>query len=91
MTQVYKILTEKDMVKSDTWFFSVNNVGRDTRSTADPLNLSVQPARLEVRRQFFSNRVVEHWNKILSSLKRCKNNEKFQKWLSSSNMMEHVT
>jgi hypothetical protein len=31
----------------------------NTRSTADPLNLWVQPARLEVRRHFFSNRVVE--------------------------------
>jgi hypothetical protein len=47
----------------------VNNVGRKTRSTADPLNLPCQPAKLEMGRQFFSNRVVEGWNKIPSSLK----------------------
>ncbi len=49
MTQVYKILTARDMVKSDTWSLSVNNAGRNTRSTADLLNLRVEPARLEVR------------------------------------------
>jgi hypothetical protein len=63
---------EKDMVKSDTWFLTVNNAGRNTRSTADPLNLRVQPARLEVGRHFFSNRVVEDWNKIPSCLKSAK-------------------
>jgi hypothetical protein len=50
---------EKDMVKSDTWFLTVKNAGRNTRSITDPLNLRVQPARLEVRRHFFSYRVVE--------------------------------
>jgi ribonuclease P/MRP protein subunit RPP40 len=59
MTQVYKILMEKDMVKSDTWFLSVNNAERNTRSKADPLNLLIKPARLEVRRNFFTNRVVK--------------------------------
>ncbi len=78
MTQVYKILTEKDMVKSDTWFLPVNNEGRSTRSTADPLNLRIQPARLEVRRNFFTNRVVEDWNKIPSSLKSAKTVKSFK-------------
>jgi hypothetical protein len=81
MTQVYKIIMEKDMVKSETRFLSVNSAGRNTRSTADPLNLRVQPARLEVRRHFFSNRVVEQ-NTFM--VKKCKNSEKFQKWLRSS-------
>jgi hypothetical protein len=58
-----------DELKSDTWFLSVNNAARNTRSTADPLNLRIQPDRLEVRRHFFSNRVVEDWNRIPSSLK----------------------
>jgi hypothetical protein len=68
MTQVNKILTEKDMVKSDTWFLSVNNAERNTWSTADPRNLRIQPTRLEVRRSFFTKRVVEDWNRIQSSL-----------------------
>jgi hypothetical protein len=36
-----------------------------TRSAADP----AQAARLEIRRHFFSNRVVEGWNLIPSELK----------------------
>ena len=78
MTQVYKILMEKDMGKSDTWFLSVNNVERNTRSTADPLNLRIQPDRLEVRGHFFSNRVVEDWNRIPSLLKSAKTVKSFK-------------
>jgi hypothetical protein len=37
---------------------------RATRQAADPLNIRPKAARLEVRRQFFSQRVVENWNEI---------------------------
>jgi hypothetical protein len=84
MTQVYKNLMEKDMVQSDSWFCPVNNAERSTRSTTDPLNLWAQAARLEVRKNFFSNRVVEDWNKISASLKKAKNSEKFYNWLRPS-------
>jgi hypothetical protein len=40
-----------------------------TRNAADPLNFNTQAARLEIRRHFFSNRVVEGWNLIPSELK----------------------
>jgi hypothetical protein len=56
----------------------VNNAGRNTRSIADPLNLRVQPARLEVRRHFFSNRVDEDWNKIPSCLECAKTMKSFK-------------
>ena len=39
MLQVYKILTGKDKVRKDTWFISTDESGRETRETADPLNL----------------------------------------------------
>jgi hypothetical protein len=42
MTQVYKILMEKDVAQSDLWFCLVNGVERSTRSTADILNLRAQ-------------------------------------------------
>jgi hypothetical protein len=69
MVQAYKIVTGKDMVKSETWFQSVTVTGRATRSADDPLNLRPQASRLETRRHFFSQRVVESWNSIPSSLK----------------------
>jgi hypothetical protein len=39
------------------------------RSATGPLNLRQQAAGLEVRRNFFSIRVVEEWNKIPSTIK----------------------
>ncbi len=45
---------------------------RTTRSAADPLNLRQQAARLETRRNFFSNRVVEAWNLVPGDIKRAK-------------------
>jgi hypothetical protein len=87
------------MVKSDTWFFSVNNAGRNTRSTVDPLNLRIQPARQGVRRHFFSNRVVEDWNRIPSWLKSAKQVKiskmatliSEQKWLKTRKMQQAVS
>ena len=66
MAKVYKIITGKDMVNSELWFQKVDGTERLTRSAADPLNWRPQAARLEVRRNFFSNRTVEDWNKIPS-------------------------
>ncbi len=43
---------------------------RHTRSTADPLNLRPKAARL--RRNFFTNRVVEDWNKIPLEVRKAK-------------------
>jgi len=40
--------------------------------------LGIQPARLEVRRNFFTNRVVEDWNRIPSTLKSSKTVKSFK-------------
>ncbi len=57
----------------------MNDVERRTRSIADSLiNLRAQAARLEVRKNFFPNRVVEDWNKIPASLKKRYCDEKFK-------------
>jgi hypothetical protein len=65
MVQTYKILTGKENVKSDTWFQLVAcGAARATRLAADPWNNRPQPARLEIRGNFFTNRVVEGWNKF---------------------------
>ena len=52
---------------------------RATRATEDPLNLRVQGARLEVRRNFFSQRVPEKWNKIPAALKNVRTAVAFKK------------
>jgi hypothetical protein len=53
MTQTYKIVNGKDQVSKGTWFKSVTETGRTTRSASDPLNLRPQPSRLEIRTFYF--------------------------------------
>jgi hypothetical protein len=79
MVQTYKIVTGKDLMSKETWFKSVTETGRSTRSAADPLNLRPQESKLEVRRHFFSQRVIEDWNKIHASLKQAENEKCFKK------------
>ena len=46
--------------------------GRLTRMTADPDTLKIPAARLDVRRNFFSQRVPEQWNRIPPALKQAR-------------------
>ncbi len=52
MAQTFKIIMIRgaDMVKSDNWFQMVDQAGRATRSTDDPLKVRPNAARLEVRK-----------------------------------------
>jgi hypothetical protein len=52
---------------------------RATRQAADPLNIRPKAARLEVRRQFFSQRVVENWNETGKS-EECRDSDWLQGW-----------
>jgi hypothetical protein len=69
MVQTYKILHGHDKVKSDTLFVRADQSNVQTRSATGPMNLRHQAARLEVRRNFFSQRVVENWNKVPTNIK----------------------
>jgi len=52
---------------------------RVTRSTADPLNLKVKHSRLGIRKHFFSQRVIESWNKIPNKVRGITKCQDFQK------------
>jgi hypothetical protein len=69
MVQTFKILHGYDRVNCDKLFVRADQTNLTTRSATGPLNLRQQAARLEVRRNFFSIRVVEEWNKIPSTIK----------------------
>ena len=69
MLQVYKILAGKDNVRKEAWFTFAGDSGRDTRATADPLNLRFPAPRLDVRRAFFSQRVPGQWNAVPPGIK----------------------
>ena len=70
LVQVFKIIRGFDKVDPATWFVLVgHDPPRLTRDTSDPLNIVRQASRTEVRRHFFSQRVVALWNKIPSETK----------------------
>jgi hypothetical protein len=79
MTQTFKIIRGFDKVSSSTWFQHVDTSVRTTRSAADPLNLKPQAVRLDLRRNFFSNRAVEGWNLVPSEIKNARTVHVFKK------------
>ena len=80
MVEVFKILTGISDVDPQTWF-TMNapaEGGRVTRLAADPLNVKLAPARLELRKNFFSVRTCEKWNNLPSAVKSSKNVKQFK-------------
>ena len=72
LIETFKILTGKSDVKYQTWFqLAKDEVGTvDTRSKTGHLNLSKPPnATTDVRKNFFSHRVVPHWNQLPDHVK----------------------
>ena len=72
MLQVFKMVHGFNRVNPSHWFNHVARDGNVTRGVADPLNLTKARYRLEVRGQFFSQRVVKQWNELPAQLKRAK-------------------
>lgn len=69
MAMMYRIITEKDDVDPSIWFSQAADGARNTRTTSDLLNVRVKHGRLDIRKNFFSVRVTEPWNKIPSKIK----------------------
>ncbi len=83
---------EADLTTLGTWFERAENGPRATRSTADLYNLKVRHGRLDQRRNFFSIRVIEDWNRIPAEVKRMDKSEPFRAtyWTLISNQMDHA-
>ena len=66
LIEVYKILTGKECVNSDTWFrmAASDMCGMNSRNTTGLMNIARRDARLEIRRNFFSERVRDSWNHL---------------------------
>ena len=61
LIEAYKIITGKENMKREK-FFHLYNSEHNTRGHC--LKLATTRSRLELRRNFFSQRVVSHWNKL---------------------------
>ena len=70
---MYRIMTGKDDVPHTTWFQKMadrDSNGVNTRTATGALNvLPPGQSKTEVRKFFFSQRVVEKWNKLPDSVK----------------------
>ena len=78
MAMVYKVLTGQEQVDPADWFNTAGEAARATRATADPLNIRVKHGRLEVRRNFFTVRVTELWNRVPTDIKNMRTVDMFK-------------
>jgi len=70
LTQTFEILKNIDRSKSEQFFTTFGLVNQaNTRNRSYPLNILNKRSRTEVRKNFFSVRVIEPWNKLPSDIK----------------------
>ena len=90
LVQTFKILRGFDDVKCSTWFELVGDTPhRVTRHTSDPLNIVRKNPRTDIRRHFFSNRVIEYWNLIPSDTKNVRTVSAFKAKVSDMLLNKH--
>ena len=86
MMQVYKIANNIGNVQCSLKFFRDLPEQRVTRNRTEPLNLVKNRPRLDIRKYFFSERVVDKWNNIPTVIKQAPNVKSFKsqlvKWMN---------
>jgi len=63
LVQTFKIVKGIDDVKCEKWFSEIEN-GRPTRANTGGVILQQTRSRLDLRCHFFSQRVVQEWNRL---------------------------
>ena len=66
---VFKSLNGHSSVNKEIWFKSVDNSGPQTRNLSDPTNLRTKLCKSDIRKNFFSQRVIPHWNRLPTTMK----------------------
>ena len=69
LIQVFKILNKKDDVDPSNWFQTYDENGRTTRLANCRQNLKKARCRLDIRKYFFSQRVIDDWNALPTDVK----------------------
>ena len=80
MCQVWRILHNYDDVQENTWFTRANiTSNRSNRQNASAYNLSEQYASKDIKRNFFSVRVIRPWNNLPEHVKSAKTISAFKR------------
>ena len=70
LIETYKYIHGYSKVDYTNWFELVRDSDRrNTRGMSSPLNIVSKRARLDMRQNFFSNRVVPYWNDLPNDLR----------------------
>ena len=70
LIQTWKILYKHGNEKEGTWFTrSVDTAQRETRFSTRNMNLNLTLCNLDIRRNFFSLRVIKRWNSLPVDIK----------------------
>jgi hypothetical protein len=78
MIETFKILNGHNKVDPNVWFHHVNRPGVQTRNSSDSKNLVLKHCRTDIRKHFFSNRVVTKWNELPNAVKSANTVKKFK-------------
>ena len=69
LLQLFKMVKEGDQQgQSELYKRNQKTTGATTRSSADPWNITVDRARLDIRRYSFAVRAPDIWNKLSSNI-----------------------
>ena len=69
LIQVHKIVHGLDRVDRSTWFTMAGDRQEQPTRLSQVLNIAKPCANTELRRNFFSHRFVDNWNKLPVALK----------------------
>ena len=79
LVQPYKIIHGIDDVDRKIWFELYGDTERRvTRTSEQSLCIVASRSNLDIRKHFFSNRIVQQWNALPESIKNARNVKQFK-------------
>ena len=79
MIETFKIIRGHNNVEKSTWFQNVRIDGTQTRNSSIPDNLKKTQSKTDIRKNFFSVRVINSWNELPNDLKTDSSVKNFKK------------